>query len=301
VNRPRIEHWLGDSVDVVHAMSLGYPVPTAKPSVVTVHDIGPLTHPEMFRNVRSRWMKIGLRHVLQESTTIISVSEATANELETYAGRSLASRLHVIHEGIAPHFFSTPDPACLQGLPGLPPGDTPFLLAVGGICPRKNLLRVVEALEKLASEVPHHLVLAGGKNTGWDMAETLRRFRESPIANRIHHVGYVSEEQLIALYNAATALVFVSLFEGFGLPLVEAFAAGCPVVTSNISSPAEIAGEAALQVNPYDVSTIAEALHAVCSDDQLRQDLRSRGRQRAQAFNWDVCADRVAAVYRNVA
>jgi len=298
IDRPPIEHWLENSIDLVHAVSLGYPVSTRKPFVVTVHDIGPLTHPEFFSNTRPWIMKRSLKRALGKADAIICVSKTTADELESYVGRSLGERLHVAPEGVSPQFFANKNPDCLASLKGLPEPGIPFLLATGKISPRKNVARIIQALSKLSDMIPHHLVLVGG--SGWETGEVLKEMNNPAIVGRVHQVGYVPDEQLHTLYALASAYVHPSLFEGFGLTVLEAMAANCPVVTSNVYSLPEVAGDAALLVDPYDVDAIAEAIESICLDDSLAADLAKRGRTRARAFTWKRCAEQVAGIYRSV-
>jgi len=217
----------------------------------------------------------------------------------------LGDRLSVIPEGISEDFFLTGKNSLAEDRSGAPPlpnaiaEGTPYFLWSGSLNPRKNLIRVIEALEQVASEIPHHLVLSG--SLGWDLGETLRRIRSSPVAERIHLPGHVSDQALRGLYQGATAFVYVSLMEGFGLPILEAMASGCPVITSNISSMPEVAGDAAFLVNPLDTTEIANAMHCLATDFTFSKHLSSRGRARAEEFHWDACAGDVAEIYRRVA
>ena len=170
---------------------------------------------------------------------------------------------------------------------------------MGSINPRKNLERIVAAFENAAGEIPHHLILAGG--IGWDAEGVLAQIERSPLAERIHRIGFVSDETLRALYSRTSGFVYVSRLEGFGLPILEAMAAGAPVITSSVSSMPEVAGDAALLVDPLDVEAITEAILRLATDSALSDDLRQRGRTRAAGFDWHTCAEAVADVYRSVA
>ncbi len=295
---PPIENWLEGSIDVVHAVAMGFPVATRKPLVVTVHDIGPLTHPEFFSQVRPWVSERSLKQAVEKADAILCVSRATADEVELHVGGGLGNRLQVIYEGVARRFFEPPNTDCLMSLEGMPEGDAPFLMAAGKISPRKNIARVIQALAMLGDAIPHYLVLVGG--SGWDADETLGLMNNPAIAERIHFLGYVSDEQLHALYSSASAYIHPSLFEGFGLTVLEAMAAGCPVVTSNVSSLPEVAGEAALLVDPMDLTAMADAIQTICLDESLAESLIARGRARAATFTWDRCAEQVARVYRSV-
>ena len=298
LNAPKIESSLPNPVDLVHSVALGYPIATRKPYVVTVHDIGPLTHPEYFSPKGAWIMKRSLAQMVRKADGIICVSQSTADELESFVGSTVADRISVVHEGISPHFATPPDDSCAQLLEKLGIGDTPFLLSAGAISPRKNTLGIIKALARLADVIPHHLVLVGGD--GWSMDEVYEELGSSAIADRVHLTGYVSDEQLKGLFGAASAYLHPSFYEGFGLTLLEAMAQNCPVVTSNVYSLPEVAGDAAILVDPTSVDEIAEAIRAVCTDSSLAANLIARGRERIKAFSWGACANGVMNVYRGV-
>lgn len=288
---PAIENWT-PWADVVHSVEPSYPVATRKPLVVTVHDLGPITHPHYFRNSRPWLLKRALAAAASRAAAIICVSQSTADALKEHLRSDLGDRLRVVAEGVSDEFFE-PQPADAAGAT---PGGEPYFLWSGSFSPRKNVGRVVEAFERIASQLPHHLVLCGG--AGWDAQETLARIRSSPFASRIHLPGRVDDAKLRAYYAKADAYVFVSLMEGFGLPVLEAMASGCPVIASNLSSLPEVAGNAACLVDPLDVEAIAHAMNEVGSSPERRQALAARGRRRADQFRWSACAQSVAAIYR---
>lgn len=298
LSKPPVERWLADCVDVVHAVALGYPVATRKPFVVTVHDIGPLTHPEFFGKSSPWIMKRSLAQAVREAGAIICVSESTANEVVSYVGGRVSNRIHVIPEGVSDDFFEAPDSTCLKTLSGLPDRGVPFILCSGKISPRKNIQGLVRAIAKVSDSIPHHLVLAGGE--GWGMREIVKELRNPKLRGRIHFLGYVTDEQLRALYGTASVYVHPSLYEGFGLTVLEAMAAGCPVVTSNVYSLTEVAGDAAVLVDPSDTVALANAIEAICTETALAAELVQKGSARAKSFRWDDCARRVVDVYRSV-
>ena len=298
LNYPKIERWLKQPVDLVHAVALGYPIATNKPYVVTVHDIGPLTHPEYFSPKGTWIMKRSLAQAVKKADGIICVSQSTANELESYVGGNIAERIRVVHEGISPGFVTPADDSAAKLIDKLGIADTPFILSAGAISPRKNTLGIIKALARLADVIPHHLVLVGGD--GWSMQKVYEELGSSAIAERVHMTGYVSDEQLKGLFGAASAYLHPSLYEGFGLTLLEAMAQNCPVVTSNVYSLPEVAGNAAILVDPNSVDEIAAAIKSICSNSALAADLAARGRLRIKAFSWDDCAAGVMDVYRGV-
>lgn len=295
---PAIERWLTPGFDLLHVLALGYPVPSRLPWVVTIHDIGPLTHPQYFPKSDAALMRRGLRQAARSASAMICVSKATADEVEAYLGGRVSDRLHVVGEGVTRRARSSPEGPQVEIADGLP-GGTPFLLAAGGASPRKNLGRLLSSFEGLADRIPHHLVLVGGD--GWGHCDLAARIEASSFRDRIHRLGYVTDDQLGALYGAAAAFVHVSLFEGFGLPLLEAMEARCPVVTSSVSSLPEVAGDAAVLVDPHDVEAISEGILEVVSSADLSAELVEKGEVRVSEFTWEACARQVADIYRGIA
>lgn len=175
----------------------------------------------------------------------------------------------------------------------------PYVLAVGNLEPRKNLPGLLRAFARLAPEVPHDLVLVGAE--GWLTGEIHATLDELRLGGRVRMTGFVEDADLPAWYGAADLFVYPSLYEGFGLPVLEAMACGAPVVTSNVSSLPEVAGDAALLVDPSDVDSIAEEMRRGLTDAALALDLRRRGQLRAADFTWDRTAEQTVAVYREVA
>jgi len=178
--------------------------------------------------------------------------------------------------------------------------DRHYLLFVGTLQPRKNVATILAAFARLPpafrSEV--QLVIAG--RAGWHTDGLVTALRAAENDGRVRWLDYVPAADMRALYQGASAFVFPSLYEGFGLPVLEAFAAGVPVVCSNVTSLPEVAGDAALQVDPTDVVGLASAMEALVSDDALAQRMRDRGRNRAREFTWDRCAEQTLAVLRSM-
>ncbi|WP_138466097.1 glycosyltransferase family 1 protein [Poseidonocella sp. HB161398] len=296
LNRPSIETCLGGGIDIVHAVSLGYPVATRRPLVVTVHDLGPLTHPEFFRNTRPWVMERSLAQAVEQAHTIVCVSESTAREVRERAGPGVEDRLRVVLEGVSPRFFAPADPETLTGL-DLPPPGTPFILSAGQISPRKNFQGLARAMRHAIRDIPHHLVLVGGP--GWDSPDFRREMEDEELRRRVHLPGFVSDDALRALYDAAALYVHPSLYEGFGLPVLEAMASGTPVVASDASALPEVVGTAGRLVDATDPEAMAAAIVEVCSSEETLAKMAAEGRAHAARFTWAEAARQMREVYRD--
>ena len=209
---------------------------------------------------------------------------------------SVAPKVTVIHQGVS-GFFRPSDEADVLRVReklGLPER---FVLYLGTLEPRKNLPRLIRAFSHIADEVPHSLVIAGGK--GWRVGKAVEI--PSSLEDRVLLTGFVPGADLPALYSAAEVFAYPSLYEGFGLPVVEAMACGTPVLTSSVASLPEVAGDAALLVDPLSEEGMARVLKRLCEDDALRESLSSEGLERASLYSWDGCARAVLGVYESVA
>lgn len=263
------------------------PAHTLPPTVVTVHDLGYHYFPAAHDWRQRIYLNFGTRWSATVATRVIAISQATATDLQHILGIA-ANKVQIIHEGINP----SPPPslqtiATVRGKYAL---TKPYALYVGTIQPRKNLARVIQAYERLCQrqQVDFDLVLAG--NPGWLSDPILAQARQSRHADRIHLTGYVADDDLPALFAGARLFAFPSLYEGFGLPILEAQAQGVPVMTSKGSSLPEVAGDAALYVDPTDVEAIAHAMLRLSQDEALRQALIAAGHRNVQRFSWEKAA-----------
>jgi glycosyltransferase involved in cell wall biosynthesis len=175
----------------------------------------------------------------------------------------------------------------------------PIILTVGTLEPRKNLPMLVRAFAALHEQFPHDLVLAGPE--GWLMDEIERTIAESGIGDRVRRIGFVDDEALVALYNGADVVAVPSLYEGFGLPVLEAMASGAPVLTSNVSSLPEVAGDAAVLVDPANLDSVVDGLRQMLASDELRARLRAAGPAQAAPFTWERTASLTHAAYQRIA
>lgn len=234
-------------------------------------------------------------YVAAHADQIIAVSHATAADIAHYYGRSMG--VHVVHHGVNHEQFYLPTPAqkseaWLKLHAALPAIQQPYLLYVGQIQPRKNLIRLIEAFELVKqTRTDLQLVIAGGH--GWLQQPILARIAASPVKSSIIVTGAVADELLAPLYWHAEAFVLPSLQEGFGMPLLEAQACGCPVVTSNLSAMPEVAGEGAILVDPQSSTSIAEGINTAL---QNQAELTQKGLANAQKFSWDTTASHVLKI-----
>ncbi len=262
-------------------------------TVVTVHDLGYRFFPRQ-HTLRARlYLDLSTRFSCRAACRVIADSEATAQDLRREYGVP-QGKIVVAYPGLDPK-LSRAGAEAQSSVRQRYHLARPFVLYVGTIQPRKNLARLVEAFARLPGELAgYDLVLAG--KTGWLAEGIHRRVEELRLGERVLFPGYVPEEDLAALLSAAECFVMPSLYEGFGLPLLEAMACGTPVICSSAGSLPEAAGDAALQFAPEDVDALRAALARLLGNPELRQDLAARGYRQAARFSWERCARRILAV-----
>lgn len=291
--RPKLPPPL-DSLDIVHS-----PLPAAVPPkapgqrlVVTVHDLAFVVHPELYSTQWRLMYRAALFRAVREADAIIAPSRHTAEDLMRRS-RIAGDRIHVVPLAASLPPSSGGIPETLARLKV----RAPYILFVGTLEPRKNVVRLVRAYRRLASRgAPHALVLAGPM--GWHHQALMRELAlESP--GEIALTGATSTEDLDALYRGASMFVYPSLYEGFGLPVLEAMARGIPCVVSIASSLPEVAGEAALPVDPRSVAGLAEAMERLVNDPALAARLSEAGAARASRFSWEETARRTLEVYKH--
>jgi glycosyltransferase involved in cell wall biosynthesis len=265
------------------------------PAVVTVHDLTAILFPEA-HTAKVRWSLLPfLGRSLATARRVVAISQATADDVAFHFPEA-RSKLRVVPNGLDPRFRpgTVEAIAATRAALGTPDG---YLLAVGTLEPRKNLPTLLAAWEALADADPATppLILAGG--AGWE-TRSFRRRLAALEPRGLRHLGRVDDDRLLALYQAATVFAYPSLYEGFGLPVLEAMACGVPVVTSDVSSLPEVAGGAALLVDPRDAKALAAALHRLLTEPGLHRDLAARGLERAKAFSWEKTAAGMEEVFR---
>ncbi|GAA6621800.1 glycosyltransferase family 4 protein [Scytonema sp. NUACC26] len=271
------------------------------PRLITVHDIIPVVIPEMVAPVLISYFKEILSSINHERDWVVCNSEYTKQEFCEYTGMPL-ERTFVTPLAAAHHFHPVTDAtqiATTRQRYGIPDGD--YFLSVGTqLEPRKNLTHLIRCFLRLLSEQPNlniHLVLVGSKRFQFD--ETIARLFPQ-LTSRVVFTGYVADEDLSAIYSGATAFIYPSLYEGFGLPTLEAMRCGTPVIASNTTSLPEVVGDAGILVDPKDEDALCQAMLDLLSDSQLVRELRQKGFARSQNFSWSKCASDTVAVYKQI-
>ncbi|CAN5553491.1 glycosyltransferase family 1 protein [soil metagenome] len=280
-----------------HVLPFVLPSHRLPPSVVTVHDLGYHYFPEAHPRLQQLYLQVSTRWSAIAATHLIAVSQATASDLTKFYGTA-PDKIQVVHEASMSEQSAHSAAANVRQQYNL---SRPYALFVGTLQPRKNLVRLIQAYAKLSGTetIDWDLVLAGGG--GWLYQSLSTLINELGLAERIHLIGYVSDADLPALYASATFFCFPSLFEGFGLPVLEAQRYGAPVMTANNSSLPEIAGDAAILVDPLDIDAIADAMLRLSQDEALRQKLITAGYANVKRFSWEKAARETLAVLETAA
>jgi len=283
-------------IDVVHSTGNTSPLRLHKKAVVTVHDLQYKMYPENFPLARRLYLKWFVPRSIERADLVIAISRHTKESIVRHFGTS-ADKIRVIY--LAGLSENDKEQAFTLGKESAPP--RPYLLSVGSSLPHKNLARLIKAFAKLAPDIPHSLVIVG---EGFDQRGVLyQTLANTGLAGseRIQIHGFIEREALLALYRQADAFVFPSLYEGFGIPALEAMESGCPVVAADSTALPEVIANAGLFFDPLSVDSIAEALLKVCQNPTLRADLRARGQVRAQQFSWEKMATETLQAYEQVA
>ncbi len=286
-----------DRLDLFHATHYVLPPLMRARAVVTIHDIIHLLYPQFLPNRAALlYARFMIRRALARADRIITVSFNSKRDLVDYFGVP-PSRIEVIYNGVSTRFrpdFPEEERARIARKYGLP---LPYLLFLSGEKPHKNVRNVVRAFAEARRErsIPHALVLAGPLPKNPARLEAL--IAALDLSEIVFRPGIVEEADLPGLYAGADAFLYPTLYEGFGLPVVEAMACGTPVLTSSTSALQEIAGGYAYLVDPMDVDAIARGIVTLVTDETIRRDLKELGRKRALDFSWDKAAERTLAVY----
>jgi glycosyltransferase involved in cell wall biosynthesis len=289
-----------ERVDLLHCPKSAIPFFSPCPTVVTLHDLIPLRHPETEKFVAQLYWRLQIPIAARRSNFVITDSEHAREEI--MADFQVApERIRAVMLGFNPAMLAQRSPAegdAIRSRYGLP---EEYLLYVGTIQPRKNLDTLIAAYAKLRSTRPalQKLVIVGRK--GWLYEKLFASIDRLGLAEEVIFTGFVPDEDLPFIYDGATVFAYLSFFEGFGLPPLEAMACGIPVVTSNTTSLPEVVGDAGIAVPPADAEQVAAALARILDDPAFAAALGKRGRERAALFSWDAAAVETLEIYRKVA
>lgn len=287
-------------IDLLHGLALVGPLPSARPFVVTVHDLSFLSYPQNFPKLKRLYLELFTRLSVRRARRVIAISENTRRDVVGQYGIS-PDKVDTIYYGLDPIYHPLP-PGEVEGFRRQEGVPERFILFVGTLEPRKNVARLIEAYAKLPPVATKNgarrppLLLIGGK--GWLYDEIFGRVDELELTDQVRFVGYVPAQKLPLWYNAAELLVYPSLYEGFGLPPLEAMACGTPVVTSAVSSLPEVVGQAGLLVDPTNTEQLTGAMAQVLTDADTRERMRAKGLVQAEAFSWPETARRTVGSYR---
>jgi glycosyltransferase involved in cell wall biosynthesis len=279
--------------DLVHGMAYALPVGWSGPSVVTVYDLSFLRFPKAFKPANRVYLAASTRASVKRARRVLTISE--------HGRRDIVRLLNVPEEcvdvtypAVEDRYQLLPESAVeafrvARGLPGA------FVFALGTLEPRKNLNGLLRAYARLKQPRPP-LYVAGGR--GWHVSPIFDTVRQLRLTEEVHFLGFVPEDELPLWYNAARLFAFPSLYEGFGLPVLEAMACGTPVITSTAASLPEVGGKAAVLVPPEDTDRIAQEMQRVLDDPQVRMEMRAAGRIQASRFSWRTMTDQTVETYR---
>ncbi|MEZ4593131.1 MAG: glycosyltransferase family 1 protein [Chloroflexota bacterium] len=279
-------------VNLLHSMAFVTPLFSRCPAVITVYDLSFYHFPERFPALQRLYLSSQTRRSCQRARRIITISESSRQDVHRFLGVPL-ERIDVVVPGVDSVYQPLP-PDVVAAFKQKQALDR-FVLHVGTLQPRKNIPVLIEAFAR-QNDPALKLVLVGGK--GWLYDEIFRQVQALGLEERVVFTGYVPDDDLPLWYNAAELLVFPSVYEGFGLPVVEAMACGTPVIASNSSSIPEAVGEAGLLFAPNDVETLAEQITAVLTNPTLKDTLRQQGLAHAQTFSWARAGWETAVVYQ---
>jgi alpha-1,3-rhamnosyl/mannosyltransferase len=284
------------AIDVCHEPNY-VPFEADVPTVITVHDLSWLRHPETHPPDRVRWLARAMPGAVERASAIIVDSDFTRGEMQSaFPGSGL--RLHTVHLGVegAFHPREAKDTAAALARLGLAHGE--YVLTVGTLEPRKNIEHVLEAYARLPARLRDRYALAVAGAPGWRAHRLTRRLRALAASNHARFLAAVAQDDLPSLYAGAAAFVFPSIYEGFGLPPLEAMASGTPVLVAQRAALPEVVGDAAVRLDPEQPHLTAQRIEALLDDPAFAATLRERGLKRAAQFTWASCARKTIAVYR---
>lgn len=297
---PSIDAFLGRRPDLLHATDFVLPPTRARHKLLTIHDLAFLFYPEAAMPGLQRYLNVVVPRSVARADFLIADSANTAADLTTQWAVA-DDRIAVVYGAIDPaRFHPVADPIALAAVRvRYDLGSEPYILTLSRLEPRKNHVRLIDAFARArAAGLPHALVIGGGK--GWLFDEIFARVKALDLEDAVHFTGFVADADLPALYSGAEFFAYPSLYEGFGLPVLEALACGLPVLAGNNSCLPEAGGPGALYVNALDVDAIASGMLELAASPLLRAALRAAGLAHAAHFTWERSARALVNVYTNI-
>lgn len=285
-------------IDVIHSLHYSFPIAAfSVKKVVTLHDMTFFLFPEYHLPLKRYYFRFWIKMAALLADHLITVSESTRNDLYSFQ-RHVRSKVAVIPHSCEQDASSTDNWGSVQSVMQKYSIPQNYLLFVGTIEPRKNICRLIYAFERLAQEIPDFsLVIVGQK--GWGAVDVERAFQESEVRDRIIFTGFIPEEEKSLLMQNARLFVYPSIYEGFGLPVLEALQFGIPTITSNVSSLPEVAGDAALTIDPFSADAIYNAMKTILTDELLYARLQKKAILQSRLFSWERTAEKTLRVYHS--
>jgi glycosyltransferase involved in cell wall biosynthesis len=291
-----VPHLKRHGVELFHGLSNELPKGIHKsgiPSVVTIHDLVFMRYPEFYKPIDRKIYFKKVKYACHSADKIIAISKQTKHDIETFF-HVPPEKVELIYQPVAPVFFEKQNTSEIREKHHLP---EKFILSVGTIEPRKNQLALIQALHYKEIKVP---VVFVGKQTTSYLAEMKRFIEENEMESQVKFLSSISEADLAALYQTATLSVYISVFEGFGLPVIESMACACPVVTSSVSVLPETAGDAAVLCNPAKIEEIAQKVTLLLEHEDFRNEIIEKGKQRAEQFHPESYAKKLISLYAEI-
>lgn len=282
-------------LDVFHGLSNELPDGVHKsevPSIVTIHDLIFMRFPEFYKPIDRKIYYRKVKYACTAANKIIAISQQTKHDIIEYFAVP-KEKIKVIHQSVSPVFFSDVEKTKVKEKYDLP---EKFVVSVGTLEPRKNQLTVLKALNYIDSEISAVFV---GNPTNYS-AELIQYISENNLENRVRFLSHVPENDLVEIYRQAELSLYISIFEGFGLPVIESMACGCPVITSNVSCLPETAGNAAVLCNPEDPEEIGIQIKKILNNKTFRNELVLKGKERAQHFHPKIYAEKIISLYAEI-
>lgn len=285
-----------ERLDLVFSPKMAVPMFGSTKSVTTIHGGEQFVVPSAFRWYDRLYFSIANRLYCKKASGVITMTRQGATDIHCYMGCD-PNKLHVIYESYNEkcRAWDTEAAEAVRRRYSLPER---FILFVGGLTPLKNLANVLRAFRKAIEVVPHKLVIVGFHR--WKFENDIKMMQDLGLRDRLVTPGFVPDEDLPGFYNLASLFMLPSLYEGFGMPVLEAMACGCPVITSNVGCSPEVSGNAAYLVDPYSPDAIADAIVRVLTDDVTRKDLIKKGMARAGDFSWRRCATETLRLFESL-